>query len=515
MEKNLIIDSSSSDILIALTEDKQLVELHKDFKDNNYTVGDIYFGRVVKIIRGLNAVFVDVGYEKDAFLHYFDLGLQINSYSKYIRELLSGKCASDISSFEPENDIPKSGKIGSILHVGDKILVRIAKEPISAKGPKVTAELSFPGRYLVLIPFSNKISVSQKIKEHDEKIRLINIAESLRPKNFGIIIRTVAESKNISELSADINELVNKWNTLVSMLPNVNLPVKVYSELGKSFTILRDLLNESFSNIYVDNPVMATEIRCFIENIAPDKLEIVKLHKGKSNIFEHHGISKQIKNAFGKKIFLKSGSYIIIEHTEAFHTIDVNSGYKKYNGKDHDSDALEINLEAAEEITKQLRLRDIGGIIVIDFIDMAYSTNKRKLYEKMKTLMKNDRAKHSILPPSKYGLVQITRQRVRPETSIDVSEQCPLCDGSGKIKHHTLFIDDMKNQIQYFINEKKEKKITLAVSQFIYSYLTKGLPSIIMRWRWKNKKWIKLIKSKSYNMLEYHFFNPAGEEIHQ
>jgi ribonuclease G len=514
VNKELIIDGSSSEVVIALLEDKKLVELHKEYNNNEYAVGDIYLGRVKKLINGLNAAFVDVGYEKDAFLHYLDLGPQILSCNKFVRAAMSGREKSDLTRFKLENDITKSGKINNVLSTGDKILVRIAKEPISAKGPRVTSELSFPGRFLVLVPFSNKISMSQKIKDVEERNRLKRLVQSIRPNNFGIIIRTVAENRKVAELHADITDLLNKWNEMIGRLPALQAPVKVHGELGRSFTILRDILNESFNNIFVNNAQMADDIRGFIKVFAPDKEEIVKLYKGKGDIFEHYGIDKQIKSSFGKKILIKSGSYLIIEHTEAFHVIDVNSGYQTKDEKNQETNALEVNMEAAEEVSRQLRLRDMGGIIVIDFIDMIEGQNRRKLYEKLKEMMQNDRAKHSILPPSKFGLVQITRQRVRPETNIDVREQCPVCEGTGKIKPHVLFIDDIKNQIQYLFREQNEKKITLMVSPYIYAFLTKGFFSLLLKWRWHYKRSIKLIPSSSYHFLEYRFFNANGEEIH-
>lgn len=514
MNKELIIDGTSSEVVIALLEDKKLVELHKEYNDNEYAVGDIYVGRVKKIINGLNAAFVDVGYEKDAFLHYLDLGPQISSCNKFVNNVIARKGNPDLAKFKLENDIPKSGKINNVLRTGDNILVRIAKEPISAKGPRVTSELSFPGRFLVLVPFSNKISLSQKIKDVEERNRLKRLVQSIRPNNFGVIVRTVAENRKVAELYADLNELIRKWEDMILKLPELKAPVKVHGELGRSFTILRDILNESFNNIYLNSPQMADDIKGFIKNFAPDKEDIVKLYKGKTNIFENYGIDKQIKTSFGKKVMIKSGSYLIIEHTEAFHVIDVNSGYQNSDEKNQEANALEVNMEAAEEVARQLRLRDMGGIVVVDFIDMTNGQNRRKLYDRLKELMQYDRAKHSILPPSKFGLVQITRQRVRPETNIDIREQCPVCEGTGKIKPHVLFIDDIRNQIQYLFREQNEKKLTLMVSPYIYAYLTKGIFSILLKWKWHYKRVIRVIPSSSYHFLEYRFFNSKGEEIH-
>jgi len=515
VNKELIIDGSSPEVTIALLEDKKLVELHKEFNDNDFAVGDVYFGKVKRIISGLNAAFVDIGYEKDAFLHYLDLGTQFKSYNKYVRKLSTSKGnIPDFSKFSSEEDINKNGKISQVLQSGEKILVKVAKEPISNKGPRVTCEISLPGRYVVLIPFSNKISISQKIIDNDERTRLKRLVQSIISNNFGVIIRTVAENKKVADLDTDLRDLLKKWNDMIQKIPKAQVPSKVHGELGRSFAILRDILNDSFNSIYVNNAFLHQEIKIFIENIYPDKVDIVKLHKSKANIFEFFDIDKQIKSSFGKKVILKNGSYLIVEHTEAFHVIDVNSGYQSDKDKNQESNALEVNLEAATEIARQLRLRDMGGIIVIDFIDMSDGRNRRTLYEKIKEEMKYDRAKHSILPPSKFGLVQITRQRVRPATSIDVLEQCPVCQGTGKIKSNLLIIDEIENQLSYLVREQNEKNLKLIVSPFVYTYLTKGFFNIRLKWILKYHCFIRVKSSNSFHFLKYQFINRKGEEIH-
>lgn len=514
MDKELIIDSRSSEVEIALLEEGQLVEIHQDKNNNNFSVGDIYLGRVRKIMPGLNAAFVDVGYERDAFLHYLDLGAQVRSLDKYTRLLLGGKKEKvDFSSFKLENDIEKTGKITEVLKPNQQILVQVAKEPISSKGPRISTEISFAGRYIVLIPFSDKISVSQKIKSSDERKRLKRLISSIKPQNFGVIIRTVAEGKKVAELHSDLNQLFERWNQISEKLSKAKAPVKVVSELDRTSTILRDLLSESFNNVHVNNPGLAEEIKAFIGSFAPDKANIVKLFKGNKPIFDHFGVEKQIKNSFGKIVTIKSGIYLIIEHTEALHVVDVNSGHRVNKEKSQEENALSVNLEAASEIARQLRLRDMGGIIVIDFIDMAQAQNRRKLYQHMKDEMAKDRAKHTILPPSKFGLVQITRQRVRPEMNISIQEQCPVCGGSGEIKPSSLLVDEIHNKLSYLIHEQNESGLTLTVHPYVYAYLKKGLKSPQRKWYLEFKRWIKIKESSSYHFLEYHFFNQSGEEI--
>jgi len=510
----LIIKSNSSEVVIAFLEDKQLVELHREKKNNDYSVGDIYLGKVRKIVSGLNASFVDVGYEKDAFLHYFDLGSRVKSFNKYTKLALSGKTKNlPIDEFNLEDEIEKAGKISNVLSSSQSVLVQIAKEPISTKGPRITTDISLPGRYIVLMPFSNRISVSQKIKDANEKARLRRLVKSIKPNNFGVIIRTVAEGKKVAELDSDMKDLVSKWERIINTLNGVSPPKMIMGELSRTAAMLRDIFDGSFNNIHIDEPVLYEEVKEYVKSISPDNADIVKYYKNKTPIFDHFGVEKQIKGSFGKIVSIKSGTYLIIEHTEALHVIDVNSGHRIKSENNQETNALEVNLEAAKEIARQLRLRDMGGIIVVDFIDMLEAANRRKLFEQMKEEMKKDRAKHNILPPSKFGLVQITRQRVRSETNVKTLEKCPACGGTGEIKPSIILMDELENNIRYLIQEQNEKGLIVRVHPYIYAYLNKGLFSVKWKWRFKFKKWIKIEPSSSYHFLEYNFFDKNNEEI--
>lgn len=514
MNNELIIDSTPSEVVIALLNDKRLVELHREKSNNNYSVGDIYLGRVKKVMPGLNAAFIDVGYEKDAFLHYLDLGPQAQSFIKYTKLVQSGKqSTSNLMYFKNEDDIPKDGKIGNIINSHQNILVQIAKEPISTKGPRITTEISLAGRYLVLIPFSDKISVSQKIKTTDEKTRLKRLIQSIKPKNFGVIIRTVAESKSVADLDADLNDLVKKWETCYEALKTAQPPFKVLGEIDRTSAILRDMLNASFNSIHINDQKLYEETKSYLHTIAPDKEDIVKLHKGTVPIFDQFGVDRQIKALFGKTVTMKSGGYLIVEHTEALHVIDVNSGNRAKSDKNQETNALEVNLEAAIEVARQLRLRDMGGIIVVDFIDLHSAENRKLLFERMRDEMSKDRAKHNILPPSKFGLVQITRQRVRPEMNIITVEKCPTCGGSGEIQASILLMDQIENNLRYILKEQNESGITLCVHPYLEAYITKGFfTSLKRKWSKKYGKF-KVRAVSSYNFLEYHFLNKNEDEI--
>jgi ribonuclease G len=514
ISNELVLDVSSGEIEIALLEDKKLVELNKEKSNKQFTVGDIYLGKVRKIMPGLNAAFVDVGYQKDAFLHYLDLGPKFTSLDKYIKMGISGRHPNmTLDKFEVLPDIDKHGKITQVLKTGQSILIQIAKEPISTKGPRITSEISLAGRNIVLIPFSNKISISQKIKSKEERSRLRRLIQSIKPRNYGVIIRTVAKDKRVALLDAELRELVEKWEKAYQKLKASVPPKLVIGELSRTSAILRDMMNASFNNVYVNDEQIYEEVKDYITSITPEKQKIVKLYKGRNPIFEHFGIDKQIKALFGKTVPVKSGAYLIIEHTEALHVIDVNSGNRSKKGRDQESNAVEVNMMAAEELARQLRLRDMGGIIVIDFIDMIDPENKRKVFEKMKEAMSRDRTKHNILPLSKFGLMQITRQRVRPEMHVSTSEICPACGGSGKISASILIIDEIENNVRYILNTLSSTSLTIKVHPFIEAYLKKGFPSRQMKWWYKFRKLLSIKADNSYHMLEYHFYDKNNEEI--
>jgi len=514
VDRDLVINANSTGVDIALLEDKHLVELTKEKSNKKYSVGDVYLGKVRKLMPGLNAAFVNVGYEKDAFLHYLDLGPQVRSLIKYTRLATAGKTSNlPLSDFRLEPDIEKTGKISEVLSINQPILVQIAKEPISTKGPRISSEISFAGRYLVLVPLADRISVSQKIRSIEERKRLKRLIKSIKPNNFGVIIRTASENKMVADLDSDLKELLAKWDLVSTKLNKAEAPVKIVSELDRTSALLRDHLNESFNNIHVDDATLADEVRVFIKHIAPEKAGIVKYYNGSKPIFEHFGVDKQIKNSFGKIVTIKSGVYLIIEHTEALHAIDVNSGHRVNKDKNQESNSLEVNLEAATEIARQLRLRDIGGIIVVDFIDMTVAKHRYQLFERLKEEMARDKAKHIVLKPSKFGLVQITRQRVRPTMKIEILEKCPTCNGTGESKPTVLIIDEIENNLQYLIREQNEKKLIITVHPFVYAHLTRGFPSLRLKWMLHYKCRLVIKPLSSHHFLEYHFINKNNDEL--
>ena len=514
MSNELVINSTQDGCRIALLKNKSLVEFHHDTDESQFKVGDMYLGTVKKIVQGLNAAFVDIGFEKDAFLHYLDLGPQIRSLNKFSKQVQNSKSTTGLlNKFKSEPDINKLGKMNQVLTRGQQILVQVVKEPISTKGPRLSCELSLAGRYMVLVPFSNSINISKKITDGDERKRLQRLISSIKPENFGVIIRTVAKGKDVAELDKDLRNLVESWQEGMKRLVKAKPRDKVFGEMSRASSLLRDMLNESFDHVTTDDKEIYNEIKSYIQKIAPDKEKILKMYNGKAKIFESFNIEKQVKSLFGKSVSLQRGGYLIIEHTEALHVIDVNSGNKSNAGSDQEATALTVNTEAAKEIARQLRLRDMGGIIVIDFIDMRRAENKRQIYQVMRDLMKDDRAKNTILPLTKFGLMQITRQRVRPELSITTKEVCSTCGGTGKVSATILVSDQIEKNLDYILTTQNEKNVTLTVHPFLHAFFTKGMFS--KRWGWYRKyhTWVKMEADSSLPLSDYTFNNKLGEEI--
>lgn len=514
MKSELVVDVSREEVSIALLEDSRLVSLQKESRNIAYAVGDLYLAKVKKLMPGLNAAFVDVGYEKDAFLHYLDLGPQFNTYIRYVREALDDKRkVPSVSKLKFDQDIPKQGTIQDVLKPGDQLLVQVAKEPISTKGPRLTTEISFTGRFMVLMPFGDKISISQKIKSTEEKIRLRQLIGSIKPKGFSVIVRTSAENKRVAELNNEMRTLLKSWEDSIAKMQRAKAPALVYQEDSRTLSMIRDLFAPTFENIHVNDKESYEQIRKYVSLIAPEKDSIVQLYDSEVPIFDHYNITRQIKSSFGKTVSFRSGAYLIIEHTEALHVIDVNSGNRSKSTPDQESNALDVNLKAADEIARQLRLRDMGGIIVVDFIDMAKQDHRQELYDHMREIMANDRARHNILPLSKFGLMQITRQRVRPALDIATAETCPSCFGKGYVQSSLLFTDKLEEKIEYLTEHLKVKKFIMYVHPYVESYIKKGLFSLYSRWRRRYGRGVKVVADESLAFLQYKVLDQNKVEI--
>ena len=513
MNRELVINVTPTEMSIALCEDKVLVELNKEKCQTGFAVGDIYLGKVRKIMPGLNAAFVNIGHEKDAFIHYLDLGSQFLSLERVVNSRQPGKRGVKVETMKLEEPIEKSGKIASYLQVGQTIMVQVAKEAISTKGPRLTSDISLAGRNVVLVPFTSKIFISQKIRSNEAKKRLRRIASGVLPKNFGVIIRTAAASANDTDIENDILSLVERWNETLGNIRKSQAPALLMSEMSRANTIIRDSLNSTFSQITVDDEKIYREIKNYIKVIDPQLEKIVKLYKGTVPIFDNFDISKQIKSLFAKYVSLKRGAYLIIEHTEAMNVIDVNSGNRTKAEVNQEETAMEVNLAAAKEIARQLLLRDLGGIVIIDFIDLHKVQNRQLLHEEMTKLMATDKAKHTILPLTKFGLMQITRQRVRPVAVQDVTDVCPTCNGTGRVEPTVLLDKKIENQIQFLAEDRGVKFVELRVSPYVASYLCRGLLSLRRRWAWRHKISLKVVADQSLGMIDVKYLGRKGESL--
>lgn len=515
MTSEVIIDVQQKEISIALLEDKRLVEYQNEPRSASFSVGNIYIAKVKKLMPGLNASFVDVGFERDAFLHYLDLGNQFNSYQKYLKQVQSDRRRLyPFSKSVRLPDLKKDGSIQSALNIGDEVLVQIVKEPISTKGPRLTGELSFAGRYLVLMPFGDKVSVSSKIKSGEERARLKQLINSIKPKNCGVIVRTVAEGKRVAELDQELKILFKRWeDALVKVQKTQKRPQLIFEETGRAVAMIRDLFNPTYENIYVNDEGVYKEVKHYVSLIAPEKADIVKLYTGKVPIFDNFNVTKQIKSSFGKTVNYRHGAYLIIEHTEALHVVDVNSGNRSHSDNGQEANALDVNLGAADELARQLRLRDMGGIIVVDFIDMNLAEDRQLLYERMCKNMQNDRARHNILPLSKFGLMQITRQRVRPAMDVNVEENCPTCFGKGKIKSSILFTDQLERKIDRLVNKIGIKTFYLHVHPYVAAFINKGFISLKRKWQMKYGWGVHIIASQKLAFLQYEFYDNKKQFI--
>lgn len=514
MKSELVVDVQPKEVSIAVLEDGNLVELQKEPVNLNYAVGDIYLGRVKKIMPGLNAAFVDIGYKKDAFLHYQDLGPNFNALQKFTNQVLGDR--KKIPSFEKIQElpeIPKDGKISDSLKAGQEVLVQITKEPISTKGPRLSSELSFAGRLMVVIPFSNKVSISQKIHSAEERTRLKQLIQSIKPKNYSVIIRTSAEGKRVAELDRELKMLVKKWEDNIKKIIKVKVPNIIYEEADRTLGLLRDNYNSSFEHIHINDEDLLKSVKEYIRSIDPNRENIVKMYSGQLPIFDNFGITKQIKSLFGRTVTYKSGAYLIIEQTEAMHVVDVNSGNRSRGSNAQEETAIDVNLSAATELARQLRLRDMGGIIVVDFIDMTEQSNRQKLFDHMVKEMEKDKAKHNILPITKFGLMQITRQRVRQSITINTEESCPSCLGTGKIKPSIMFTDILEEKIRSLVRNHKVKKFALHVHPYVAAYINRGLFPLSVQWKMKYTKNLKVIPNQSLGFLEYKFIDNDKNEL--
>jgi ribonuclease G len=515
MRKEILISSTSNENRIAITEDGKLSELFIENPQNERIIGDIYLGRIAKVIPGIKAAFIDLGFKQDAFLHFSDIGEQSDEFKTLLgvdtpddedddeEDKQPSQFASQQHSRYKKPELPK-------LERDQNILVQITKEPVGNKGVRVTSKIAIPGRYLVFLPFENKVNASKQIMNLREKRRLKNIVRDYkRSKNleFGAIIRTVAENQDNSAIIEDIDHLLNTWGEIENNIKNEKAPALIYKDLTMTSSVIRDLFRDDVVKVLTDSKKLYKEIASYLKVTSPTLLQKVELYKDSEPIFDVCGVEKEIQQTLNKKINLKSGGYIFIEHTEAMVVIDVNSG-KYARSKDQETNSLKTNLEAAREIVRQMRLRDLGGIIVIDFIDVYDDKNKKKVYDELKKEFRKDRAKVTVLPMSDFGIVQITRQRVRQSLIKSISEPCPMCGGTGMVESSTNIVTRIERWIRRYKSQSHKlspSKLVLNVSPQVYKHLKEGTISHITRISFKYLVRIKLVEDPSLAVQDFKF----------
>lgn len=504
MKNQIIIHSSGNQTRIALMEDNELAQLFIETEENQRTVGNIYVARVHKVMSGIRAAFIDMGTPKDAFLHFSDAGDHLDEYV----EKLNGKDAIP-NSLRPQlekkdklSNVEKQILAGKVLRRGQKLLVQIVKEPIGSKGPRISTDITVAGRFLVLIPMGDYIAVSKKISNYKERRRLKGVLRDMVPEGFGVIVRTVAQNKDKTALEEDLRNVLLKWEKIVDKLETAKPPSLLYKDLNMTESLIRDLFAKNYDRVLIDDQKMHREIKNYVNQIAPKMAPNVELYKGKAHIFDHMNISKDVNSIFSPRVRMRSGGYLIFEQTEAMYVVDVNSG--PYAAKKRQEDnSLKTNLEAAREVAKQLRLRDIGGIIVVDFIDLRDDKNRKKIYDELKKEFKKDPAKTNVIGMSDFGLVQITRQRIRPSVVNSVSKVCPMCGGSGDVVSQDTILTDIESWLSKFKHSTNYRAVDLYVNPYLKSLITKGLFST--RWKWVTKYHLKisLIGDDSISLNEF------------
>ncbi len=514
MIKEIIINASTSQTRVAITEDGKLVDFFIEHPEKQRMVGDIHLGRVARVLPGIRAAFVDINLKHDAFLHFSDIGDRLDELQSMFDDDDDDENPNDENNQKKGDEAKEDpSQAYKKLHKGQDILVQIIKEPVKGKGVRVTSAISIPGRFTVLLPYDNKVGISKKISDYKERRRLRKIARSILPSNCGLIIRTAAREQSEEILIADLKYLVKTWENIQEKTKNNEPPIAVFRDVSTSMSVIRDLFTPDITNVYIDNKRIYKELTEYVSLIQPDLLKRFNHYRDNEPIFEAFKIEEQIRGLMHRKADLPSGGHIVIEHTEAMTVIDVNSG--RYAAKkDQELNSLKTDLEAARELVRQLRLRDIGGLIVVDFIDLEDDKNRKKIYDELKKEFKKDRAKVAMLPMTDFGLMQITRQRVRENIVQSMSEVCPYCEGTGMLTKKSNIIHEVESWVKRYKLEPITRFLELKVHPSVALLLREGFPSRITKLQLNNSLRVKMIVDEKCDPRKFHFYNQKnGDEI--
>ena len=494
MKEDIIINSTTNETRIGLMENDQLVELYVERPDNERMVGSLYKGIIRRVIPGMSAAFVNIGFSQDAFMHFSDLGGGIG-LSKNLKN-------TEARTSQPKDRSQKRRWDGTDLKTGNEILVQVIKEPIGNKGPRVSSQITIPGRFLVMVPNESYVGVSRKINSFKEKKRLRQIANKICPPELGLIIRTLAETKSESVLTADLERCLGSWKKLELALKKQNGPGVVYRDMSMASSVIRDLFTPEVNSLVIDSRRLYKDVISYIRDVAPNLVEKTILYTDKTPIFDKYKIEQEIEKGLSRKIWMNGGGYLYFDQTEALVAIDVNSG-RFVGKKDHEENSLKVNVKAAREICRQLRLRDMGGLIVIDFIDMYEERNRREVFEEMRMALKMDRAKWDIAQISPFGLMEMTRQRIRPSLLLTFRGPCQHCDGTGMVASIESVVTMLERWVRRFRSVTRERRLGLVVNPEVKEFLSGGLRSRIAKIMWNNRILINLEVSDDLKIDEF------------
>jgi ribonuclease G len=516
LRREILVSASPEESWVALLEDQELVEVMFDRPDQDRILGDIFLGRVEAVLPGIQAAFVDLGTEKAGFLHVADLNFGDEDEDEDEAE---GNGNGNGRGRGGRRRQPKQRKLPNIqdhLQKGQTILVQVTKEAMGTKGPRLTADVSLPGRFLVYMPYSSRVGVSRKIEGREQRAKLRKMAQAVLPSDSGgMIVRTVSEEVNQKTLEQEFRSLHQRWQKIGQTAASVAAPAAVHREAKLISGVIRDLFSDKLDALRVDSREVFDEVRDYVRSVAPDLIERVHLHEGSVSLFDQYGVEEEIQKAFQRTVRLKSGGYIVIEPTEALVSIDVNTG--KFTGKgrkDPEETILRTNLEAARVITKQLRLRDIGGIIVVDFIDMESQENRDKVLRELRSHLGRDRARTKAFEVSDLGLVEMTRQRIRPSLFTSLTDVCPSCGGIGRVYKPATVVRRIERSLERIAASKEEKRIVVRVHPEVALRVIENEPGLLKRLRTRTRLELDMRDDPLMRLDEFRLLSgPAENDV--
>jgi len=510
MANEILININSGETRVALLENGVLVELYLERNSEQGNSGNIYKGRVVRVLPGMQAAFVDIGFDKAAFLYVTDVHQDFDDLELMMRAREDDGNGLPRIDEEDIPDLTTPFQIEDLLHEGQEVLVQVSKEPLGSKGARITSHISLPGRHLVLMPMVDQIGVSRRIENEAERRRLREIIQRIKPAGCGLIVRTASEGKGEAELRQDLDFLLKMWNNIQRRKAASPVPSLLHKDLDLTLRAIRDLFTQDVERVVVDSEEEFKKTLDFCETFMPQLKSFIEIYDKDEPLFDFFGIEMEISRALGRRVWLKSGGYIVIDLTEALTVIDVNTG--RFVGKRNLEDTiLKTNLEAVKEIAYQLRLRNIGGIIIIDFIDMEKESSREKVFQALIEALKKDKSKTNILKISELGLVEMTRKRTRESLGRILSERCFYCEGRGFLKSRSTICQDILREIQRDIRDLPGENILVNVHPNVANFIYDEARSEIEKLEKRFNKRIIVTGKSDYHLEQFDIYSSSGQ----